>query len=199
MARKLQIRRGAKSKLPTLSAGEFGLCTDTNELYIGGTSGNIPAGGAAITPAYIGAASSTHTHAASDIKSGTLAVARGGTGVTSLSALAEALGINNSDNVQVATGSYVGTGTYGFSNKNTLTFDFVPKFVVVLGDFNNASLSYRLFLINGATYASAAYAGGNPVTASWDNNTVSWYCSNYTAGAEQMNLKDATYRYVAIG
>ena len=92
MARKLQIRRGAKSKLPTLSAGEFGLCTDTNELFIGGTSGNIPAGGAAITPAYIGAAASTHTHAASDIKSGTLAVARGGTGVTSLSALAEALG-----------------------------------------------------------------------------------------------------------
>ena len=100
---------------------------------------------------------------------------------------------------RIATGSYTGNGAYGFSNKNTLTFDFVPKFVVVLGDFNNASLSYRLFLINGAKYASAGYAGGNPVTVSWDDTTVSWYCSNYTAGADQMNLKDATYRYVAIG
>ena len=40
MANKIQIKRGLKSKLPALNIGEFGLCTDTNELYIG-NDGNV--------------------------------------------------------------------------------------------------------------------------------------------------------------
>jgi hypothetical protein len=39
MAHKIQIKRGNKADLPTLDAGEFGLCQDTNELFIG-NSGN---------------------------------------------------------------------------------------------------------------------------------------------------------------
>lgn len=35
MANKIQIKRGNKANLPALSDGEFGFCTDTNELYIG--------------------------------------------------------------------------------------------------------------------------------------------------------------------
>ncbi len=35
MAHKIQIKRGNKADLPTLDAGEFGLCQDTNELFIG--------------------------------------------------------------------------------------------------------------------------------------------------------------------
>lgn len=38
--KKLQIRRGAKSNLPTLSEGELGYCTDTKEVYVGSGSGN---------------------------------------------------------------------------------------------------------------------------------------------------------------
>lgn len=41
MANKIQFKRGAKSKLPTLAVGEPGLCTDTNEVFVGGSSGNI--------------------------------------------------------------------------------------------------------------------------------------------------------------
>lgn len=41
MANKIQVRRGLKAALPTLSVGEFGLCTDAKELYIGTASGNI--------------------------------------------------------------------------------------------------------------------------------------------------------------
>ena len=40
MANKMQIKRGLKANLPTLGDGEFGLCTDTNELYIGNASVN---------------------------------------------------------------------------------------------------------------------------------------------------------------
>jgi len=39
MAHKIQIKRGNKANLPTLDVGEFGLCQDTNELFIG-NSGN---------------------------------------------------------------------------------------------------------------------------------------------------------------
>ncbi len=40
MEKKLLIKRGVKANLPTLSTGELGLCTDTNELYVGSSSGN---------------------------------------------------------------------------------------------------------------------------------------------------------------
>lgn len=41
MANKIQVRRGVRAKLPTLSVGELGFCTDTKELFIGGDSGNV--------------------------------------------------------------------------------------------------------------------------------------------------------------
>lgn len=41
MANKIKIRRGLKANLPTLSVGEQGLCTDTSEIFIGGSTGNI--------------------------------------------------------------------------------------------------------------------------------------------------------------
>lgn len=46
-----------------------------------------------VTAEQVGAAASSHNHAASNITSGTLPVARGGTGVTSLDALKKSLGI----------------------------------------------------------------------------------------------------------
>lgn len=43
MARKFQIKRGAKSAMPTLAQGEFGFVTDSGaeELHIGTGSQNI--------------------------------------------------------------------------------------------------------------------------------------------------------------
>lgn len=38
---KLQVKRGNKVNLPTLAPGELGLALDTNELFIGGSSGNV--------------------------------------------------------------------------------------------------------------------------------------------------------------
>ena len=61
MATKIQIKRGTKTNLPTLSPGEFGLTTDTEELYIGGNNGNIRMGknGESSTP------NATATHSGS--------------------------------------------------------------------------------------------------------------------------------------
>jgi hypothetical protein len=41
MANLIKIKRGLKANLPTLAVGEFGYCTDTNELFIGTATGNI--------------------------------------------------------------------------------------------------------------------------------------------------------------
>ena len=41
MANKIKIKRGIKANLPILSVGEQGLCTDTSEIFIGGSTGNI--------------------------------------------------------------------------------------------------------------------------------------------------------------
>jgi hypothetical protein len=41
MSNKIQIKRGLKAQLPTLSVGEPGLTTDTKELFIGHANGNI--------------------------------------------------------------------------------------------------------------------------------------------------------------
>ncbi len=41
----IRLRRGTKANLPTLAVGEPALCTDTGEVYIGSSSGNLPVSG----------------------------------------------------------------------------------------------------------------------------------------------------------
>lgn len=41
MAVTIQVKRGNRAGLPTLSPGEYGLATDTQELFIGGSNGNV--------------------------------------------------------------------------------------------------------------------------------------------------------------
>ncbi|MBQ9598921.1 MAG: hypothetical protein IJP58_04780 [Clostridia bacterium] len=45
MANKIKFKRGLKSKLPTLEAGEPAFLTDTGELFVGTGSGNVNMGG----------------------------------------------------------------------------------------------------------------------------------------------------------
>ena len=51
---------------------------------------------------------------------------------------------NADTKAKIATGSYTGTGTYGSSNKNSLTFDFEPKLLVVLMSGVRSALLQRL-------------------------------------------------------
>ena len=67
----------------------------------------------AITDDLNGKANTSHTHSASNITSGTLPLSRGGTGVTSISALKSALGISGSSSAKIlhATASSQGTSS----------------------------------------------------------------------------------------
>lgn len=202
MAVTIQVKRGSRATLPVLALGEYGLTTDTKELFIGGpegvniqiavldNGGQIPeeqlpemdiskalAGaelkdqpvdndGVVITdsaaenvpkrvlwsrikaalkgyfdPLY---AAKSHTHSKAQITdfpaslpaNGGNAATVGGLSSDQLIAQAVAKGC------RIATGSYVGTGAWGESSPNKLTFSFTPKVVFVVQYFNSASGVY---------------------------------------------------------
>lgn len=164
-------------------------------------------------------AGSAHEHAATDITSGVLSVKRGGTGVESLSGLAEAL-----NGAQVVSGSYVGTGTYGADAPNTLTFSFAPKLVIMLG-YKDTYSSWNPCFGGGETqqdgYSKITVMTAAAITASFkqnagfrnysypgtsnisygkkseDGKTFTWY--NAYGAHNQFNTSGYTYHYLAIG
>ena len=99
---------------------------------------------------------------------------------------------------QIYTGSYVGTGTYGQSNPNELTFPFKPNAV-----FISPGESYGMVVspvwVYGMTYTASTWgqAGTYNIKLTWAENGVTWYCENSDAG--QFNREDIPYYYVAIG
>ena len=100
-----------------------------------------------------------------------------------------------------AAGGYRGTGVYGSSNPNTLTFDFEPKLVVVHRGYMQP---YTGYWQNGFVWTvgmNGTYVGGTGsngyITFSLSGNTLSWYHAN-NAG-NQLNSDVIDYYYMAIG
>ena len=83
----------------------------------------------------------------------------------------------------MATGSYTGTGTFGSSSPNTLTFSFTPELVILSG--GDIGLTISNTSPSGGT--SDAYIQGK---------TARWYS---TSAAKQLNVQGKSYSYVAIG
>lgn len=109
-----------------------------------------------------------------------------------LETLNQSIEAAKSAGLQVATGSYTGTGTYGSSNKNTLTFSFRPMVVIVMC---KASGAYGGVWLQGATNGTTS--SSSQATLTWSDNGVSWYhFNNY---AYQLNDTNVTYLYAAIG
>lgn len=112
---------------------------------------------------------------------------------------------------KIETGSYVGTGTYGASNPNTLTFGFKPKFVWIyayqipeypywynvgnhVGAFPFDAIPENTF---GNRYPPYDDSGPNNNSHSKrTGNTLTWYNTN--SANEQFNGA-FTYHYIAIG
>ena len=111
---------------------------------------------------------------------------------------------------QVYTGSYVGTGTYGESNPNTLTFPFEPKFVFICarssttpnpdGTGSSSSSGALLVYDSPLNIRFGNNAAGGLSHVEWEGNSVSWYWPSGTYAAfYQLNSAGITYNYVAIG
>lgn len=110
---------------------------------------------------------------------------------------------------KIENGSYVGTGTHGQANPNTLTFGFVPKLVFIFGfypsnsprisgdngtfDVTSLDGEYKKYgyLINGLSNAT------DSSNARISEHTLSWY-STYDQNS-QLNNNGARYSYIAIG
>lgn len=102
---------------------------------------------------------------------------------------------------RMETGSYIGTGKYGADNPNSLTFKFVPKFVLIFWAENGSPNNAMAFLsaYGGISYQPAGsngqwfYASGIEVKIT--GTTITWYASSSQI---QMN-GSAKYQYLAIG
>lgn len=121
--------------------------------------------------------------------SGVLPIEYGGTGANSVSLARYNLGIYSITNIY--SGSYTGTGTYGSSNLNKLSFGSAPKLVVI------SSGSVTLIMIRGCTNYSIEY-GNNWFSGNitWSDNSVSWFGND---ASSQFNSSGETYNYVAFG
>lgn len=113
--------------------------------------------------------------------------------------------------VNVTTGSYVGTGKAGSSNPNQIAVGFDAKFVVVVpaaisvndGGGNNYSTFFGL-LIPSQQVGMVKTVGGTTariLTATSGGGVVRWYTagSAHSDTLAQMNQSGATYHYAAIG
>lgn len=106
------------------------------------------------------------------------------------------------DKTSIETGSYVGTGTYGSGNPNTLTFRFEPKFVHIqagnIGKEDSSGFKFAFFVL-GTKGFSIGPGSANELynlNAKFDGNTLSWYLGN---AAQQLNTKSANYFFIALG
>lgn len=109
------------------------------------------------------------------------------------------------DGVKIEVGSYVGTGTYGASNPNNLTFGFEPKVVIVHANKVNDFAQYCLIWVYGNKYATnSQHASTSSLTketyvaCSLSEKALSWH-TTATSATCQLNESGKTYNYVAIG
>lgn len=109
-------------------------------------------------------------------------------------------GLLRAPKVQIATGSYAGTGTYGASNPNSLTFDFTPKLVYIEGHDRNGTgnTAYSAWFVNGFNAAMLfTMSAVQTIFADWEDTTLKFWANG--SGGSQLNSSGWLYRYVAIG
>ena len=115
-----------------------------------------------------------------------------------------------------AIGTYTGNGMAGSANKNSLSFTFTPKIILISHEPiytpNPVTYtSYIMVMFQGLTTAWAVVMGGDSLVSSgysfrnvvaWSENGVEWYSPDGTGSTYapyQMNNNGTTYYYAAIG
>lgn len=93
----------------------------------------------------------------------------------------------------VEVGSYIGTGTYGSSNQNILSFRVTPKLVIVLFERGWLLIHPMLTTVRSFQDSSSQFS---VVEVTFSPGVVSWYSSE---AYRQMNTLNTKYTYFAIG
>lgn len=101
--------------------------------------------------------------------------------------------------VKIETGTYVGTGTSGSRNPNTLTFGFEPK-VLFIGVYDSATQCTACAIRGRRSITTILADNGysRDCIFTWSGQAVSWYSEDNNAGY-QLNISSTPYYYVAIG
>lgn len=106
------------------------------------------------------------------------------------------------EGAKIETGTYTGTGTYGASNPNSLTFGFAPKFVFVARQNDMGSYPV-LIACSGMTsvgvFRTASSATYRHCQIQWNGNMISWWGFGDADAGDQMNYSGVIYNYFAIG
>lgn len=105
------------------------------------------------------------------------------------------------DKARVQVVSYVGTGTYGESNKNSLTFNFLPRVLLIAmsGKYNSRIYTGILYPFSECGIYLAAGSGGgiSELKCSKSNHEIFWWSSENNQ--KQLNISGYKYTAIAIG
>lgn len=121
-----------------------------------------------------------------------------------------------SGGAKLASGSYVGTGTHGEDNKNTVDVGFEPKLFFVFRDDPGSDNKGDFFVTDPAGCGLWVVGRDALLAISGNGNTrltrpcnvsgtvVSWYLSygnaaDYMLAGYQLNSSRTTYRWFALG
>ena len=112
------------------------------------------------------------------------------------------------DKARVQVVSYVGTGTYGEDNPNSLTFDNLPEAIIFLGNVDSSGSVYNFIytkeetrvlypkiIPNGRNYVNG-YGFGYGIYGKRDGNTISWYSTQNQDC--QANRNGYTFYYLVL-
>ena len=101
---------------------------------------------------------------------------------------------------KIYTGSYVGTGTYGASNPNTLTFEFEPKLLFVAVESGG---DYGFYVYGQTNFLTFAFSQDNPTAGKCalniSGNTFTWYVTAWNNDDYGQLNHAIKYNYLAIG
>lgn len=118
---------------------------------------------------------------------------------------------------KIQTGSYIGTGTLGENNPNSVTFNFVPKHFQLLAQKVVDRFGYVTWTpihsnVMNAEWLTTAYTNALSVVGSdgstttygkrsEDGKTLYWYVEpgTYSSASTQFNTANTTYYWVAFG
>ena len=100
-------------------------------------------------------------------------------------------------NCEIVYGSYTGSGTYGKTAPNSLSFLHKPLLIYVQSSTAETDADCKLRMVRGITWAVGAHGNSswtNSVT--WSEKSVQWSTSR--SASTQFNTSGVVYHYIAF-
>ncbi len=101
--------------------------------------------------------------------------------------------LSGKGNCRIYTTSYTGTGVYGPSNPNSLSFPQSPTVVFVAGPYGHHATFTRNMTFS---HTTSNMGESWKLTVSWSGNSLEWYTTNVAAG--QLNSAGDRYTVIAF-